>query len=425
MTKAKVSTSTDDFSKSQVPDTHTYSGLHIALVVVGGTIGIPAFLMAANIGAALGLALAVKAFILGCIVLGILGSLTALAGSKSRYSAYMLTKFAFGRSGAHIANLAIAFSLIGWFGVISNMFGQAMYETILAITGWDGPRLLFILIGSVLMVWVSVRGFKGLDKLALILVPVMALFLIYAASISFGRIEDWNTGVGGMTFAAAVSSVIGSYIAGVCIQPDYSRYAKNSSHAVWSALLALGVSFPFVLTMAAIPSIAMGEPDLIKVMIVIGIGLPAFLLLLLASLSSNVLCLYSAGLSLTTIFTRQTMKTIIIAIGIIGTAIAFSHATDYLIKYLILLGITIPPIASIYVVDSLVLRREHNEASLQDEPAIDIAAFIAWALAILVGYLASKNIFSITNFAAIDSIVVSGLVFLGLKSFTARLGKQS
>ena len=46
----------------------------------------------------------------------------------------------------------------------------------------------------------------------------------------------------------------------------------------------------------------MGEPDILYVMILIGIGVPAFALLVLAAWSSNVLSLYSGSLAMATIF---------------------------------------------------------------------------------------------------------------------------
>lgn len=96
-----------DFPRTQVPSSATYSGRHIALVIVGGTIAIPAFLMAATMGASLGLRDAVIAFACGCFVLGSLAALTGLCGQKSGLSAYVLSEFAFGRWGGKVANLPI------------------------------------------------------------------------------------------------------------------------------------------------------------------------------------------------------------------------------------------------------------------------------------------------------------------------------
>ena len=305
-----------DFPRTQVPSSATYSGRHIALVIVGGTIAIPAFLMAATMGASLGLRDAVIAFTCGCFVLGSLAALTGLCGQKSGLSAYVLSEFAFGRWGGKVANLAVACSLLGWYGVTGTMFGRAGAQLGATVFGVDWPIELYVIVGSSLMVGVTLSGFKGIDKLALALVPVMVIFLGVAASISYTEVEDWSVPTGGQTMSlyTAVSAVIGSYIAGVTIQPDYSRFARSRKAATWSAFLALGVSFPFTLSLAAVPAVAMGEPDILNVMILIGIGIPAFALLVLAAWSSNVLSLYSGSLAMATIFRGAGLPAIIAAL---------------------------------------------------------------------------------------------------------------
>lgn len=410
----------DDFSRQPVPQDKTYSGFHIALIIVGGTIGIPIFLMAAQIGGSLGLQRAAMAFSIGCLVLGSMGALTSYVGAKTRYSTYMLTEFAFGRNGAKLANFVVAAALIGWYGVISNVFGQAAWHVLHELYGISVSISATVIIGSILMVGISISGFKGIDKLALVLVPAMAGFMIYAASLSYGRIQSWDIPSGvsePLTFPLAVSAVIGSYIAGVIIQPDYSRFARNIQHAMWAVFIALGISFPVVQFLAAIPSVATGEQDLMAIMLGLGIGVPAFLLLLLGSWSSNVLNLYSSSLSLATIFTRVHLWQLTVIVGVMGTALAFLQVQDYLVSYLILLGIAIPPIGSIYIVDVLFVRRGYcDESALDREPGVDIRAFIAWFVATATGYLASENIFTILGVASMDTILVASIVYGALKA---------
>lgn len=115
----------DDFSREQVPGDKTYSGIHIGMIIVGGVIGIPGFLQAARVGGSLGLERAALAFLAGGFILGSLGALTSYAGTRTRYSTYMLTGFAFGRTGGKIVNFIIALTLIGWYGVIINVFAAA------------------------------------------------------------------------------------------------------------------------------------------------------------------------------------------------------------------------------------------------------------------------------------------------------------
>lgn len=405
-------TTASDYSTSQVPASATYSGWHIAFVIVGGTISIPGFLMAANIGANLGLKTAAVAFASGCFVLGFLGALTGLAGQRSGLSAYMLCEFAFGRWGGRFASFIVACSLVGWFGVISTIFAKAARLLGTEVFGVDWPIEIYVVVSGVLIVGVTVSGFKGIDKLALALVPVMVGFLLLAAWLAHSDVETWTapTEGGSMTLALAISAVIGSYIAGVTIQPDYSRFARSRFAALGSAFVALGVSFPLVLFCVAIPAVAVGESDLFKVMFVLGIGIPAFLLLLLAAWSSNVLNVYSASLSLATIFMRLPLRTIIIAIGVIGTGLALARVDEYLTEYLILLGITVPPISSIYIIDALMMRDQFDEKALQQRPAIVYRSVIAWISAVAVGYMSYLGIFTLTTVPALDSIAVAGVL---------------
>ncbi len=399
-----------DFSTSQVPSTATYSGWHIALVIIGGTISIPGFLMAANIGASLGLQTAAVAFVSGCLVLGILAALTGLCGQKSGLSAYMLCEFAFGRWGGRFASFVVACSLIGWFGVISTIFAKAADLLATEVFATSLPIELYVVFGGVLIVAVTISGFRGIDKLATALVPLMVVFLLLAAWLSIDDVGSWVSPreSESMTLALAISAVIGSYIAGVTIQPDYSRFAASRRGALGSAFVALGISFPLVLFCTAIPAVALGEPDLFKVMFALGIGVPAFLLLLLAAWSSNVLCVYSASLSLATIFLGFPLRNIVIAIGIVGTGLALVHVDEYLTQYLVLLGITVPPISSIYIVDALLFRNRFDEKALLKRPRLVYRAAIAWLTAVGFGYLSYVGIFSLTSIAAIDSIVVAG-----------------
>ena len=398
-----------DFSKSQVPATATYTGWHIALIVVGGTIAVPAFLMAANLGASLGLRSAAIAFGCGCFILGSLAALTGLAGQKSGLSAYMLNEFAFGRWGGRVASTVVSCTLIGWFGVTSALFGRAANLIGQTVFGVDWPVEIYMVLGGGLIVAVTVTGFKGIDKLALALVPVMLAFLMMAAWLSLPKLEQWTEPTGGtpMTLTTAISAIVGSYIAGVTIQPDYSRFARTRKAALGSAFVALAISFPILLFGTAIPSIAYNEPDLLKVMIALGIGIPAFLLLVLAAWSSNVLSVYSGALALATVFRRFDLRVLIIGVGTLGTLLALAGAGDYLIEYLVLLGITIPPISSIYVIETLIFRDRFDEAELNRRPRVLPRALGCWLAAVAVGASSHFGLFSLTTIAALDSIVVA------------------
>ena len=405
-----------EYARKPAPDTSNSSGFHLALIIIGGTIGFAIFIVAAQIGGSLGYAKAGAAFAIGSLILGIMGAMTSYIGAKTRLSTYLLTEFAFGQQGAKLVNLAVAASLIGWYGVISSTLGQATTSMLSESFGLHIPEVLAVIIASALMIWVTVIGFKGVDKLALILVPLMILFIAFAAYMALAKADGSNQlAEAGFTFKTAISAVVGSYIAGVIIQPDYSRFAVNPRQAVIGVFIALGIMFPLIQFFSAVPSMALGEPDIVQVMVGLGIILPAFFLLFLGAWSSNVLCLYSSGLSVATIAKRTPFSKIIIVIGIIGTALAFLPAQAYLVNFLVLLGVAIPPIGAIYIVETAFFRRfRMNIEALAQEPIIRWQAIAAWISGGVIGYLSSKEIIGIFDIASIDSLVVSSLVYVAL-----------
>jgi cytosine permease len=306
-------------------------------------------------------------------------------------------------------------SLIGWYGVISNFLGQAGQQMLLEATGVEIATYIPVVIASLLMIGVTLLGFTGIDKLALYLVPVMISFLIYAAITSLGASTPANSLSGDFTFETAVSAVIGSYIAGVIIQPDYSRFAKSLKVAVWSVFLALGIAFPAVQFLSAIPRLATGNANLMAVMALLGLTLPAFLLLVLGAWSSNVLCLYSAGLSIATVAGKISLRKIISGVGIIGTAIAFAPAQDYLIDFLVVLGVVIPPIGAVYLIDAFLLRRFDYAAShhVGGKAAwVKPKAFIAWGCGSLAGFIVQLGYGQISGISSVDSLLVTALILM-------------
>ena len=108
---------TEDFSTTPVPAEKTVSGLRIALILIGVSIALPAFLTGVQIGDALGLKSALIAFVAGGLILAAVSSFAAIVGAESHFSTYMLVQFAFGSKGARIVNAVFTTTLFGWFGV--------------------------------------------------------------------------------------------------------------------------------------------------------------------------------------------------------------------------------------------------------------------------------------------------------------------
>lgn len=426
---------TEDFANNRVPGEQTVSGIRIALIIIGFAITLPLFLAGSRIGLSLGLYQASCSFIIGGIILTSIGCLTAIVGARSRVSTYMIIQFPFGRTGAKFVNLVLAITLFGWYGVTAYLFGQAVQNAVVEIFNLQTGITIFVVIGSLLMIATTVFGFKALDKLALFAVPLLIIFLISVVYFSL-QTSSWSVITGRQadeyTVGVAISMVVGSYIVGTTLIPDLCRYARDIKHSIIAIMISLGLAFPLIFVVAAIPSLATGESDLVLIMMQLGMGLPALAMIVFATWTSNANNLYSTSLVLTTIFTGTPKWMLTIIAGLLCTVLAAMGIMEYFIPFLLFLGITIPPIAGIYIADFFFIRDGNYDVdSLESHAAVGYTAFVIWILASLFGYATAEGMFHLTRIPSCDAMLVAfGLYFFAARSASKkevsnRLPKQT
>lgn len=401
----------NEFARERVPDHIGISGWRIALIKIGVLIALPAFIMGAELGFKLGFERSLIAFVAGASILFILAAGTATVGSRTRLSTSMLIQFVFGRHGAQAVSVVLAATLTGWFGVTAELFGQSLEQISSDIIGFNPGAAAYIIMGGVLMVLTTIYGIRGLQRLADLAVPLLLIGLAIIAylglqqaapgALSAEPAEPLAIGVG-------ISAVVGSMAAGVSIFPDICRFAHTPAHGRLAAFLTLGAGVPVVLGLSALPSVATGEGSLIAIMISLGLGVPALLLLVFTAWTTNSGNLYSSSLMMGTVARNLKQKTLVVIIGIVGTALAVGGITTYLIPVLLLVGFSVPPIASVYIADFFIVRRGHLDvADWHAVPAFRVPALVAWGAAIGVALLTSNGVFTITTVPACDSILTA------------------
>ena len=414
---------TDDHARSPVPRGEGVSGWRVAMVIVGFAITLPLMLTGSRMGLALGVGNAVQAFVAGGLILMAAGSLTAMVAADARLSTYKILEFSFGRSGAKLVSALLALTLFGWYGVTAALFGDALRAAAMDIHGVHLNTVTGIVVGSALMIAVTVFGFRALDLLSVIAVPLLVTFLLMLVARTIGDVDGKSGQVqGDIQLGVAVSMVVGTYIVGVVLVPDLCRYARSVCQGVLAVVSALGVGLPFVLAASAVPSIAANDDDLVAIMVKLGLGAPALFVIVFATWTSNANNLYSTSLGLAAVIERVAKWKITVAAGIVGTLVAIGGITDYFMPFLLALGITIPPVAGIYLVDYFVVRGRDLYA---DRRAVDVspfnpAAFAAWLLATAAGAGTASDWFALTRIPACDSLLVAGLLYFSFHRLSKR-----
>ena len=410
----------EDYANAPVPDSRTVSGWRVAMIVTGFNIALPGFLNGAQIATALGLTQAVLVALSAGAVLCAMGSITAVVSVRTRLTTYLLVQRSFGRTGASFVNVIMALVHFGWFGVNASFFGNAMVAATHELFGVTSSFEVFVLVGGVLMALTTIFGFRALDKLALIAVPILAVILatvLVMAVRKYGIVTEPRPDPPvPMSFGLALTSLVGSNMMTVATMPDLTRYIRSHSQAVIGMLLSFPLATPLLMIVAAVPSLATGETDIMRIIVGFGLGVPALLVLILSTWTINAANLYSASLSLTATFPRIAQWKFTLLAGACGSMVAVAGIMDAFISFLLVLGVIIPPIAAIYVIDAFASRIATTPVRW---PAVG-----TWLVSSGIALLAHAGYFTLTTVAALDATLVATTLYGGWTWLRARRSNE-
>jgi cytosine permease len=423
--------STEGFAHSPVPMEETGSARKIFFIVVGTLCGLPGFVLASNIAASFGIRAASRVFLVGGAVSAALGAFSAFTGARTRMSLALLAEATFGKRGANVVQLTIAVSAIGWFAVIVSVLGAVTSNTIAGVYGVRIPTPAIALPLCALVALIAGRGVNSLQKLGTLIVPTTFILLVVSVILTLHSGAAAPARTAGMTldFSSAVAAVVGSYIVGIIIQPDYARFVRQPSRAALAEIAALGAAYPGILFLAALPAVALGKPDLIAALITLGLGIPALVLLLLGAWIDASSCLYSGSLALAVLFPKLRLTRIVIGASVGSALLALGHADRHFLSFLQVLGMSLPPLAAVQCTTALLTSRERSSArSLAPTSRIKGAAFLSWAFGIAVGAISQHPGWSLTGISVVDSVtgsVVATLVLPGVATHSSSFAGSS
>lgn len=409
----------DDYSLSRVPMSERRSLWSITIVRVGSLATISQFILGASLGYGMTFWQAFWATMFGSVILEVISLLLGIAGAKEGLSTSLLSRWTgFGRYGASIIGAIIAICCIGWFGVQNSVFANGIVQATHGAISLPVAATLTGLGVTVLVIF----GFKLLSATATIAVPAFLLavgFGIYDLLSKHSIVDLMGTAPAGkpLTLGVAATMVAGGFIIGAVITPDFSRFAKNGKDVFWMTMIGTIVGELGINMIAVLMALAAKTNDVASIMMQTS-GWIGALVVVASTVKINNLNLYSSSLGFTTIFdTLFKMKPnrgmVTLVIGVIGTVLSVLGILDKFVSFLVLLGVLIPPVAGIMVIDYFVLKTHRKVLDTSrlsgelppDTETISPITLFAWAAGFAAGYFVKAGI------PSINSLLVSAVVY--------------
>ena len=385
-------------------------------------IGFPMIITGAMTGSILVLGMGFKSALIAMIIGNLImfayvGSL-GLIGTRRGMNFALIASIVFGKKGYVLASGLLSTLLLGWYAVQTGITGALISSTFglnyIAMTVVAG--LLYIAI-----TFVGVRGLHWIGMASVPLFVILGIWVAYdaATTTTASAIFNYagNNGTATMSMGVGLTVVIALFIDAGTVTSDFNRWAATPTASLVSTFSA----FPFanliamlvggVMTAAlAVPNAnPFGADNMFGYMNgkhIAWLSVLAFIFLYanLGSVCSH--CLYNAATGWSRILGTH-MRVMAIVLGAFGIVVAAGNVWAFFIQWLSLLGVLVPPIGAIILIDQYVLRRNASiSADWRPQP------FIAWAIGSLCAFLV--EFWSPGLSTAISAALVGGVVYYGL-----------
>ncbi len=411
-----LETLVEDYATKPVPQGVFFTGRQISMVNTALAISLPGLVTGAWVGIEMGLIQSTLAFVLGGLILALIATASGVVGVKNRLSSYMIINATFGTFGARAVNLTLSLSMFLFFAINAELFNEAMHGAWIELTGNDLQGPFFLIGGCVLMTASTIFGFKSLQLLSSLLVPILLIafgVLIYDVMEHTSLAELASIAPhGDMSMGQGVSAIVGSFIVGAVVMPDFTRFGRHRKDAVVAAFIPFLVASTLVYIGSALAGLKTGQQDLVKIMYDSGLGFSAFVLVIISSLIANAVNLYGCALSMSAIFPKAAEWKLSILCGVLGLAISLVGILSHFMDMIFSLSVIFSPIVAFFIIDHLMPSRKVG--------LLNWSAMVSWAMGIAAALLTNLGYFQITFIPACDSIVVAALTYLAFRKLVER-----
>ena len=400
-----------DYSLEAIPQSEKKGFMSMLVVMLGFAFFSASMIAGGNIGTSLNMGDFLKAVILGNILLCIYTGLLDCIAGDTGLSTHLLARYSFGQKGSYLLSGLVSITQVGWFGVGVAMFAIPVSK-VTGINLWT-----LIIVSGLLMTATAYFGMKSLTILSMIAVPAIAIL----GSVSAGKAIGDVGGISGllaikpsgtMTMSAALAAVVGTFISGGTLTPDFTRFSKDRKTAMSTTVIAFLIGNSLMLAFGAIGAMVTGQSDISEVMFTQGLIIPAIIILGLNIWTTNDNALYGSGLGFANI-TKQPKSRMVIINGVVGTFLSMILYNNFM-TWLNILNSFIPATGAVIIADYFIINKgKYTDFKTTKFKSVNISAIIAWVAGVIGAY-------TIPGITPVNSVLTTVVTYVVLTKLTVK-----
>ena len=381
----------EDFPLEEVPLTRRKGFWSLLWVLAGFTFFSATMFAGAKIGSSFSFFPDLLAVILiGNLILGCYVAILGYIAAKTGLNTVLLARFSFGNVGSRIVDLVLGLTQVLWYAWGTGFIAQVFASYI----GVDSTNLIYVMmiVFGFAFCATAIIGYRGLEVLSMISVPVMTILIITSIVIATGDAENQGgvsqfIGSGEIPFAIAITAIVGTFISGGTQSTNWTRFAKTPANAVWTSLLAFLIVNGLMVFMGAYGALIYEKADISDIFIAQGLFTLGIIILFLNIWTTQDNTIYNFSVAGSNFFRTNKRRLITLSGAAIGTIIALFGFHNAIVPFTIALSTFIPPIGGIIMADYFFVHRgRYPRLSECSIVKINISGIISYGIACLTAY---------------------------------------
>ena len=379
-----------DFPLSEAPRSARKGLLSISMVLFSFTFFTGTMFAGGKLGMAFNFVDMLWIAAIGNTLLALYAAALALIASRSGLNTVLMGRFCFGEAGSRLSDFLLGFAELGWYAWGTATVAIVLVKMLGLAEGFTLPLMVFFGMGFSIT---AIIGYKGLDVLSRVSVPLMFVLLIVSMYIATQHVGGFS-GLAAvipqqtMTVSAAITMVFGTFASGATQATNWTRLSRSGRIAVTASVVSFLLGNGLMIVAGAWCAMVYQQADIVEVMMLQGLSFAAVVMLCLNLWTIQGPTIYNVAAATCHLVRSERRRTMTLIAAAVGVLLAMGGMYEMLIPFLVLLGSIIPPIGGVIMADFWFRHRGKYPALASVQlPRYNLAGLTAYAVGALLAYL--------------------------------------
>lgn len=311
--------------------------------------------LTAPLGIKNGITVIILGHLIGCMIL----ALTGIIGFREGKPSLISSRMSLGKYGSYIISIFNIVQLVGWTAIMLIQCSRSLQPITAKLLGIDNFIVITVIVGILVGLWAlsNDKGINLLNNSAVVLLGILSIVIIVLV-LRNGEVKQISDTI---SFGAAFELSIVMPLSWVPLISDYTMSGKSGKGSFIGSFLGYFIGSTFMYITGLVTAVYTGTSDPIAMLSGMNMGFSALLVVILATVTTTFLDVYSSVMSTLNLEPRMSKKKLIVAFTALGTVLALFFPMEQYQNFLYMIGSLFAPAFSIILFDYFIYKKDFSK----------------------------------------------------------------